>query len=511
MGAVTSPVTLPDKQRAALLQGIEALRLRRHCAQSFANFLPYWQFVNRETGQVQAFSTLWPGQFSFVEAAEQYPWILALKAGKLGFTELECAYDAWVALFRGANVRVHVFSRDDRAAQELIGYIRFGLSHLPNALRPEFVDRLDTGEAGARTAHSLKFKTGPEDVRRIVSYAAGAHVSVDQTCQHAHVDELARMPFSKSTWSAVYTTVAPGGSCHVVTRGAGEGNYVATLWAAASAGSSQLYPFFQPWSARPDRDRRWYERQAGSLPPQGLAHFAPETAAEALAGDEATEFIPIALWDRCREKDLAPLLPGAGDLIVLGVDAAVSGDCFGIVAVTRHPARHGDVAVRAVRKWDPPPGGSIDFFEPECFLRFLCQGGCALGHPQYAPWKNPNCEACEVGPYLSSYNIVQIAYDPYQLESMMQSLKRDLVAWCEPFPQVKDRFIADSELRDLIINQRISHDGNETLREHVQNAAMKVQLDEDSRLRIVKKAPDRKVDLLVAASMAAHRCLGLVI
>jgi len=502
---------LPDAQRDMLLQQIAVEEQRRACQRSFLNFLPYWQFVNRETGEICSFQKLWAGQQEFAELTARHRWILALKAGKLGFTELECAYDAWVALFGGRNSRVHVFSRDDRAAQELIGYIRFGLRHLPDFLRPAFVEKLDTGEGSGATQHSLKFKLGLDDVRRVVCYAAGPNVSVDQSCQHAHVDELARMPFPKQTWQAVYTTIAPEGSCHVVTRGAGEMNFVGTLWEAAAGHSSQLYPFFQPWTARPGRDRGWYELQAGSLTQQGLAHYAPENPADALAGDEANEFIPIGLWDRCWDKDLSPLLPGASDPIVLGVDAAVSGDCFGIVAVTRHPAKHSDVAVRAVRKWDPPPGGSIDFFEPECFLRFLCQGGCAGGHPQYEPWRNSACEACESGPYLPPHNVVQIAYDPYQLESMMQSLKRDMVTWCEPFGQQKDRLIADSSLRDLVVNMRISHDGNQTLRDHVQNAGAKVSRDEDSKIRIVKKAPDRKVDLLVATSMAAHRCLYLVI
>jgi hypothetical protein len=43
--------------------------------------------------------------------------ILALKAGKLGFTELARACDAWVTLFRQSNARVHLFCRDARAAR----------------------------------------------------------------------------------------------------------------------------------------------------------------------------------------------------------------------------------------------------------------------------------------------------------------------------------------------------------------------------------------------------------
>ncbi|KKK49928.1 hypothetical protein LCGC14_3130140, partial [marine sediment metagenome] len=216
----------------------------------------------------------------------------------------------------------------------------------------------------------------------------------------------------------------------------------------------------------------------------------PETVTDALAGDEQSSFIPEQLWDACLEElpSFAPEevgLAGTKEPVVLGVDAGVSNDCFGIVAVTRHPhpSRHDDVAIRAIRLWEPPKGEHIDFAEPEKFIREICR----------------------------LYNVVQLAYDPYQLESMMQNLTRDAVVWCEPFNQQKDRLIADSELRDLIVNRRLAHDGNRSLREHFLNAAAKLQAKEDSQIRIVKKAPHRKVDLAVATSMACNRCLYLLL
>lgn len=486
-------------------------RVRRTVAASFREFLHYWHFKNRETGEVRTFlpclvtdegheeheAELWEGQDAFVAAMEQHPRLYALKAGKLGFTELECAYDGWVALFRQANARVHVFSMGDRASQDVLAYIRFGLTHLPVFLRPTLLARptVATQDVKTRgdTMHQLSFegKLAPDDIRIIASYPAGANVSVDQTCQHAHVDELARMPFPKQTWQAVHSTVAPGGSCHIVTRGAGEDNFGAELWLQIEDGSGEIFPFFQPYTARPGRDEAWREEEAASMTVQGIAHFAPETIADALAGDAQSEFIPPALWDLCQEE-LPPFAPekeglaGSKIPVVLGVDAGVSNDCFGIVAVTRHPhpsRQATDVAIRAVKIWTAPSGGHIDFAEPEAFIKEICK----------------------------LYNVVQIAYDPYQLESMMQGLRRDAIAWCEEFSQQKDRLVADSELRDLIVNRMLAHDGSPALREHILNAAAKLEKKEDSKLRIVKKAPHRKVDLAVATSMACHRCRYLLL
>ena len=477
------------------------------CRRSFGHFLPYWEFTNRETGEITSLAALWPGQKRFAELMESESWIFALKAGKLGFTELECAYDGWVALFRQANARVHLFSRSAQAAQELVTYLRFGLSHLPDWMRVSFMK----DEAGGDTINSLKLHAGPDDTRTIVSYAAGPHVAIDQTATHAHVDELAHMPFPERTWTAIQSTVAPHGSCHIVTRGAGDDNYVATLWAAAEAGGSPLVPFFAPWDARPGRDRAWREEQAATLPNQGLLHFAPESPEDALAGDDTAIYIPLEVWDRCYDPDMPELRPGDGTPIVLGVDASVTGDMFAVVAVSRHPLRHQDAAIRACRGWRPADsGGRIDFDEVERFIRFLCKGGCPQGHPRKMP--HPSCAACAAGDFsVPRHNVVQICYDVYQMEEMVQRFRRDSVAWCDEFPQTTERLIADGLMHKLALRGALAHHGDPLLREHIGNARAKLSKDDDSRMRIIKRAPNRKIDLAVAASMAVRRVLYLLL
>ena len=270
------------------------------CQQSFHRWLRHWHFTNRETGGVETFGrciehgdehpgALWPGQRTLMEHMNEHPWLFALKAGKLGFTELECAYDGWVTRFRHPNASVHVFSRDAAAAEELLGYIRFGLSHLPEWMQlPIYEGR------GADTDVSLKYQAGPDDVRTVVRYAAGPHVAIDQSATHSHVDELARMLYTELTWTAVESTVPDeGGTVHIVTRGAGAGNYSATLWQKAMRGESRLYPFFAAWDQRPDRDADWYKRQTGEHTELGLQQFAPTTWEEAIGGPGTAAVIPL--------------------------------------------------------------------------------------------------------------------------------------------------------------------------------------------------------------------------
>jgi hypothetical protein len=226
-----------------------------------------------------------------------------------------------------------------------------------------------------------------------------------------------------------------------------------------------------------------------------------------------------------------------GDPMVLALDAAISGDSFAAVAASRHPdhpipaglppdeavraacaRRHEDPAIRAVKVWRPQDfGGRINFSVVEGWIRVVCQGGCpgdgiVESHPLYAPWgRRDDCQACQAGATVPPHNIVKVVYDPYQLEDMMQRFRNDGVVTVGPFEQGKARLIADSGLRTLAIQRRLAHNGDKLLREHVGNALAKVQPAEDSKIRIVKKDPGRRVDAAVAAAMACDEVLRLLL
>jgi len=59
--------------------------------------------------------------------------------------------------------------------------------------------------------------------------------------------------------------------------------------------------------------------------------------------------------------------------------------------------------------------------------------------------KGVSCAHCAAGQFtVPSHNVAVIVYDPYQVEQMMQRLNR--LVWCEPFPQMRERAIADSQM-----------------------------------------------------------------
>jgi phage terminase large subunit-like protein len=192
-----------------------------------------------------------------------------------------------------------------------------------------------------------------------------------------------------------------------------------------------------------------------------------------------SQFVPLEAWDACSVRRLPAL--DQRTPVVVGVDAAVSGDSFAIVAVTRSVSQPLDgVAVRACQIWVPPRGG-LDFALPWAWLEDFC----------------------------AAHNVCQVCYDPYQLHDFATRFMREHGVWCEPFDQGQDRLKADSQLLQLILSRRLEHTGEPELREHIGNASLRISVREDSKGRLVKSLPSKKIDGVVALSMAASRCLYL--
>lgn len=275
------------------------------------------------------------------------------------------------------------------------------------------------------------------------------------------------------------------------------------------------------WQLGPDGEQYYREQEQALRTPAFRRLHHNEWVSD------TESFIQPELWDACKvplEEMEYLRVPEPGDRtpLVLGVDAATTGDCFALILVSRHPLRQNEVAVRAVKVYDPKEmGGVVDYAIPDYFIRFLCEGGHVSTldgkpHPKSkmkdeAEREFP-CEQCVARTVdVPPLNIVQIAYDPYQLEKLMQDMRRDLNVWCEPFNQSGQRLVADRSLYDGVIRRQIWHNGDERLRGHVLNAGAKMSKDEDTKLRLVKTAPHRKIDAAVALSMAADRCLYLAI
>lgn len=180
-------------------------------------------------------------------------------------------------------------------------------------------------------------------------------------------------------------------------------------------------------------------------------------------------FVPYETWLNCGTIEYEHVHDD--EPLIMAIDAGVSSDTFAIVVVTR---RGDKVQVHHAQKWQPEHGEKLDFAIPEKEIRRL----------------------------LNTYNIIEIAFDPYQMIDMAGRLRSEEFANMHEFNQAGPRAKADKRLYDLIMTRQIQHKNHPDLNAHVKNANRK---PEDDKLRIIKRSQELKIDLVIALAMAVDR------
>ena len=223
------------------------------------------------------------------------------------------------------------------------------------------------------------------------------------------------------------------------------------------------------WNTRPRcpwQTKDYYAQEAGVLSPDEMLRIHGNQWVD------ATEtFVPVESWLSCG-KEAYPLVSN-GDMVIIALDAGVSSDCFGMVMVTRYGEK---VQVHYARKWQPQHGAKLD----------------------YAPIY------IELQRLIHTYNVIELAYDPYQLHDFCTRIRNEEVINVREFNQGAPRAVADKRLYDLIIARRVQHQNDPDLNEHITNAHRKPE--DDNKMRIIKgQDAKKKIDLAVCLSMAADR------
>jgi hypothetical protein len=250
------------------------------CSIDFREFLNYWHFQDPESGEVKILGNeLWLGQEEFVNVIKEHDMVFSLKARKLGYTTLACAFDGWCMRFRDKNGRVHLFSRREGAAADLVERTKFGLKRLPEYMQlPISKD----------SQLEFRLKASSDDERVCQGYPADENTASEQTCTHAHVDEWWRMKNPQAVWGTIQPTLTH--SCHLITNGKGSIGYPADFWHAALNGASEFYPMFVGAQARPGRDESFFQNMRETMTDLMVRHEYPLTWQDALAGSNDLVF-----------------------------------------------------------------------------------------------------------------------------------------------------------------------------------------------------------------------------
>lgn len=450
------------------------------CDADAAYFLDSYGWIDDPQGDGASATVrfrLWPAQVQTMWQLMLHRLIVILKARQLGISWLCCGYALWLCLFRPGR-SVLCFSKGQQEANELIRRIRVLYDRLPDWLRSQLpaLTRPLTSE--------LEWANGS----RIVSLPATENAGRSFTASLVLMDEAAFSQWAGKLYTALKPTIDAGGQLIVFSTANGADPFFQPLWEKATAGVGGFTPIFLPWHVRPGRDAAWYARtEAEALSSAAMKQEYPATAQEAFAMTGAERFLAdMTLWDACAD-DLPPYDGQAP--MVLAADASISGDTFALVGVTAHPSRPGHAAVRYVMPFQPPGGGLwLDYTPIEQTIARLTR----------------------------DWNVVQMAFDPYQMVSIAQRAEAGLLRteqgepsrpiWVDPFNQGPLRLEADKSLWDSVIARRVWHDGNPALREHISNADKQIDAQE-RKLRIVKRAGHQRIDLAVALSMGHYRLM----
>lgn len=222
--------------------------------------------------------------------------------------------------------------------------------------------------------------------------------------------------------------------------------------------------------------------------------------------------MPPEWWDNCHARPDENLTPfevlSPDEPVIIAADASVSSDCTGAVIYTRHPKDPTRVMHRRSAVWVPSGGHKLNYsltLEPTLrqwvtgHIHPLAQS--CTGHEYVA-----ELGVCHPVPRL---NVMQLCYDQYQLHDMMTRFQNEGLCWVYSFSQGADRMVADYMFYSFVKDRRIIHFGDPNMRQHIANAAARMAKGENTKLRIVKKAAESKIDLAVAGSMATHECMRL--
>jgi hypothetical protein len=216
----------------------------------------------------------------------------------------------------------------------------------------------------------------------------------------------------------------------------------------------------------------YYAEQAESLRPNAFTrmHLNQRTAGE-------SSFVSDEQWAACYAPDVHPLAPGEKVKLTLGADASTTHDYTALIGMDG-----GDV--RLVKVWKPRKVAGVRFGKPTVDLTET------LGQ--------------EVLNLHAAGLVSCVVYDPWQMAAVARSWEKAGIR-CVEMPQTAQRVEADTALFNAIISGRIRHFRSPELDEAVRNA---ITIETPRGIRLAKEKASRKIDALVALSMANSAALS---
>ena len=289
------------------------------------------------------------------------------------------------------------------------------------------------------------------------------------------VEELTPPPTELDAWGLLVTTAGWTGESTLLERIYQRGRAGTRLDDELECyAADDLFMFWSHTPRMPWQTAQYYAEQQRSLRPASFArlHRNEWVTAESI-------FITADLWDRNVDRDGRPWLPAmAGEprlRIWVGVDVALKHDYSAVVAVTRTA----EGQVQLIRHWLWKPSASTPLNLEATVEQALWE--CAQG-----------------------YAVQAIYVDPFQMHRSMTALQQAGLP-VQEFPQTSQNLTRMGQtLLDLLRGRNLCLYPDDEMRTQ---ALSVVAVESPRGFRLAKEKAGKKVDLIVALSMACLAAL----
>ena len=231
----------------------EAIAETLKCEASFPYFLFTYCRISDDSEGVIPFQP-WPYLVEVAESWARGESCIEGKSRQLGYSWTLAAYDNWILRFR-RNARILSISIGERESKALLAKVKFVHDHLPAflKLKPHKDNETEFG----------LLKTGSSMVALPSTKAAGR----GETATLVQTDEWAFHPYAGENFSAYRPSIADGKRQHIAIS---TGNGPTGMFHDYFVDSESNYvKRFNAWTARPDRDESWYERERSAYLTEG--------------------------------------------------------------------------------------------------------------------------------------------------------------------------------------------------------------------------------------------------
>lgn len=312
-----TPEYLAELKRLRDLQ-LRASALSEATAEGFVSAC---LIVEKETGALIPFA-LWPLQREALTVILREDKLVMPKGRQVGVTHLELAAMLWAGSQHGHRL-FPIARQSQEYAQDAITRLIILAGYDPNSTPPDMrvLPESPMPEAWrpkivAKTAMSLTLSNGSH----YRALTATQQIGRGLAAYWGLADEAAFWPWPSQQVAAMEAGCA---RLHVVSTGAGEGDFFHALYQQAVDGKGDYFPLFVPSTADIRRDDEWYRRAVDEAADENLARREhARTAEDAFRAPEGVYFSRFT-----RERNVMAAKPQASWKTWRGAD-------FGY----RHPA-----------------------------------------------------------------------------------------------------------------------------------------------------------------------------